>query len=152
MVKNPFYKQNEGRLAKDPPDFFGRLASECWRKVVPFLDATNKVNRIDVHLVEMYCTNYEIYRQAYADVQENGIQTPIYKSVQNQMGAKIGEDFVGFKKNPAVDIMKNANIQLTSIGLQLGLSPKARQELMAIVSEDKNEKTTAELMKEFLGN
>lgn len=68
------------------------------------------------------------------------------------MGEKIGEDFAGYKKNPAVDIMKNANTQLTSIGLQLGLSPKSRQELMAIVSEDKNEKTTAELMKEFLSN
>lgn len=152
MTKKPYYQQNDGHLPKDPPKFFGAVAGECYRKIVPFLESTNKVNRIDVHLVEMYCTNYEIYRQAYADVQENGIQTPIYKSVQNQMGAKIGEDFVGFKKNPAVDIMKNANIQLTSIGLQLGLSPKARQELMAIVSEDKNEKTTAELMKEFLGN
>ncbi|QBX17990.1 terminase small subunit [Streptococcus phage Javan392] len=99
----------------------------------------------------MYCTNYEIYRQAYADIQDNGIQTAIYKSVQNQMGDKIGEDFVGFKKNPAVDIMKNANTQLTSIGTALGLSPKARQELLAIASEDKNEKSTAELMKEFLG-
>lgn len=152
LVKKPFYQQNDGRLSKDPPDFFGRLAGECYRKIVPFLESTNKVNRIDVHLVEMYCTNYEIYRQAYADVQENGIQTPIYKTVQNQMGEKIGEDFVGFKKNPAVDIMKNTSTQLNSIGLQLGLSPKARQELMAIASEDKNEKSTAELMKEFLGN
>lgn len=47
--------------------------------------------------------------------------------------------------------MKNTSTQLNSIGLQLGLSPKARQELMAIASEDKNEKSTAELMKEFLG-
>ncbi|AUT06227.1 hypothetical protein SPSF3K_01502 [Streptococcus parauberis] len=151
MARKPYYRQNDGHLPKDPPDYLGRLSGECYRKVVPFLDATNKVDRIDVHLVEMYCTNYEIYRQAYADIQDNGIQTAIYKSVQNQMGDKIGEDFVGFKKNPAVDIMKNANTQLTSIGTALGLSPKARQELLAIASEDKNEKSTAELMKEFLG-
>ena len=152
MVKNPFYKQNDGRLAKDPPDFFGRLASECWRKVVPFLDATNKVNRIDVHLVEMYCTNYEIYREAYLDIRENGIQQTLTKPIQAQgSGEILGEQFLGYKKNPAVATMKDANTQLLAIGTALGLSPKARQELMAIASEDKNEKTTAELMKEFLG-
>ena len=150
MVKKPFYQQNGGHLSKDPPDYLGRLAKECWRKIVPFLESTEKVERIDAHLVEMYCTNYEIYRKSYEDLQENGIQTPIYKTVQNSRGEAIGQDFIGYKKNPATDIMRNASIQLTAIGAQLGLAPKARQELMAVASSETEKTSTAEMLKEFL--
>ncbi|PIA83674.1 phage terminase small subunit P27 family [Streptococcus parauberis] len=151
MTKKPYYQQNDGHLPKDPPKFFGAVAGECYRKIVPFLESTNKVNRIDVHLVEMYCTNYEIYREAYLDIRENGIQQNLTKPIQAQgSGEILGEQFLGYKKNPAVATMKDANTQLLAIGTALGLSPKARQELMAIASEDKNEKSTAELMKEFL--
>lgn len=152
MARKPYYQQNDGHLPKDPPKFFGTVAGECYRKIVPFLESTNKVNRIDVHLVEMYCTNYEIYREAYLDIRENGIQQALTKPIQSQgSGEILGEQFLGYKKNPAVATMKDANTQLLAIGTALGLSPKARQELLAIASEDKNEKSTAELMKEFLG-
>lgn len=38
MAKKPFYQQNGGRLAKDPPAYFGAIAKQCWRKIVPFLE------------------------------------------------------------------------------------------------------------------
>ena len=38
MAKKPFYQQNGGRLAKDPPAYFGAVARETWRKIVPFLE------------------------------------------------------------------------------------------------------------------
>jgi P27 family predicted phage terminase small subunit len=151
MARKPFYQQNGGRLSKDPPAYFGVLAKECWRKIVPFLESTNKVERIDAHLIEMYCTNYEIYRNAYDDVKENQIQTPIYKTIQNAAGEAIGQDFIGYKKNPATDIMRNASVQLSAIGGQLGLSPKARQDLLAVASADTEKVSTAEMLKEFLG-
>ena len=99
MVKNPYYRQNKGRLPSDPPNYLGKVASEVWRKIVPFLESTEKVERIDAHLIEMYCTNYEIYRNSYDDIKENKIQTPIYKTVQNAAGEAIGQDFIGYKKN-----------------------------------------------------
>ena len=147
MTKKAYFKQNDGHLPKDPPHYLGRLAKGCWRKVVPFLESTQRVQRIDVALVEQYCSEYEIYRQAYADIQENGIQAKIFSSLQDSTGAVIGKDFVGFRKNPAVATMKDALNQLNSVGVQLGLSPKGRQELMRIASH-KEEKSMAEQLKE----
>lgn len=150
MAKRTFYEQNDGQLGAKPPAHLSKLAGETWRKIVPFLIDTGRVERIDTSLVEMYCAQYDVYRQAYADVREHGVQSPIYKTVQNQMGEKIGTDFVGFKKNPAVATMKDATNQLTSIGMQLGLSPKGRQELMQIASHEKKDDTIS-AMKKFFG-
>ena len=115
------------------------MAGACWRKIVPFLESTKRVQRIDTYLVEQYCTQYEIYRLAYKEVQENGVQTKIFSSLQNSAGEVIGKDFVGYRKNPAVGVMNDANKQLNSIGIQLGLTPKGRQELMEIANTEKEE-------------
>lgn len=147
MVKKVYYQQNNGHLPATPPHYLGTLAKACWRKIVPFLESTGRVERIDVGLVEQYCANYEIYRNAYQDIQDNGIQAKIFTSLQDSSGKIVGKDFVGFRKNPAVATMKDALNQLNSVGIQLGLSPKSRQELMSIASR-KKEKSMAEQLKE----
>ena len=146
MTKKVYFKQNNGHLPPTPPHYLGTLASACWRKIVPFLESTGRVERIDVGLVEQYCANYEMYRNAYQDIQENGIQAKIFTSLQDSSGKIVGKDFVGFRKNPAVATMKDALSQLNSVGVQLGLSPKSRQELMQIASR-KKEKSVAEQLK-----
>lgn len=152
MVKNPYYQQNNGRLPSDPPNYLGTVAREIWRKIIPFLESTRKIGRIDTFLVETYCTNYEIYKLAYEDIKENGIQQEITKPIQAQgSGEILGEQSLGFKKNPAVATMKDAVDTLNKIGIQLGLTPKGRQELMEIASEETNKASTAEMLKEFLG-
>lgn len=153
MVKNPYFKQNSGRLPTDPPNYLGTVARETWRKIIPFLEATEKVERIDTFLVETYCTNYEIYKKAYEDVKENGIQTEIKKVIQAQgSGEILGEQSMGFKKNPAVATMKDATETLNKIGIQLGLTPKGRAELLTIADSSKPEKSTAEMMQDFLNS
>ena len=147
MTKKVYFKQNNGHLPPTPPHYLGTLASAFWRKIVPFLESTGRVERIDVGLVEQYCSNYEMYRNAYQDIQENGIQAKIFTSLQDSSGKIVGKDFVGFRKNPAVATMKDALSQLNSVGVQLGLSPKSRQELMQIASR-KKEKSVAEQLKE----
>ena len=152
MVKNPYYQQNNKRLPSDPPNYLGTVAKEVWRKIVPFLESTEKVQRIDTFLVETYCTNYEIYKIAYEDIKQNGIQQEITKPIQAQgSGEILGEQSLGFRKNPAVATMKDAVDTLNRIGVQLGLTPKGRQELMEIAGEDTNKVSTAEMLKEFLG-
>lgn len=152
MVKNPYYQQNKGRLPSDPPNYLGTVAREIWRKIVPFLESTQKVERIDTFLVETYCTNYEIYKIAYEDIKQNGIQQEITKPIQAQgSGEILGEQSLGFRKNPAVATMKDAVDTLNKIGIQLGLTPKGRQELLEIVGEETNKASTAEMLKEFLG-
>lgn len=150
MVKNPYYQQNNKRLPSDPPNHLGTVAREVWRKIVPFLESTQKVQRIDVFLVETYCTNYEIYKIAYEDIKQNGIQQEITKPIQAQgSGEILGEQSLGFKKNPAVATMKDAVDTLNKIGIQLGLTPKGRQELMEIAGEQSDEGSIKDKMKEF---
>ena len=149
MAKKVYYQQNNGHLPATPPHYLGTLASACWRKIVPFLEATGRVERIDIGLVEQYCANYEIYRNAYQDIQDNGIQAKIFSSLQDSSGKIVGKDFVGFRKNPAVATMKDALNQLNSVGVQLGLSPKSRQELMQIASRKKKDDTMSAMKKFF---
>ena len=150
MVKNPYYQQNNKRLPSDPPNHLGTVAREVWRKIVPFLESTEKVQRIDTFLVETYCTNYEIYKIAYEDIKQNGIQQEITKPIQAQgSGEILGEQSLGFRKNPAVATMKDAVDTLNKIGIQLGLTPKGRQELMEIAGEQSDEGSIKDKMKEF---
>lgn len=149
MVKKAYYQQNNGHLPATPPHYLGTLASACWRKIVPFLESTGRVERIDVGLVEQYCANYEIYRNAYQDIQDNGIQAKIFTSLQDSTGKIVGKDFAGFRKNPAVATMKDAVNQLNSLGVQLGLTPKSRQELMQIASHKKKDDTMSAMKKFF---
>jgi P27 family predicted phage terminase small subunit len=149
MAKQAYFKQNNGHLPASPPDYLGRVAKACWRKIVPYLESTSRVQRIDVALVEQYCTEYEMYRMAYQDVGQHGIQRAIYRTLQDNTGAKIGKDFVGYRKNPAVTTMNDALKQLKAIGSQLGLSPKARQELMQIASHEKKDDTISAMKKFF---
>lgn len=149
MAKKVYFKQNNGHLPATPPHYLGTLASTCWRKIVPFLESTGRVERIDVGLVEQYCANYEIYRTAYQDIQDNGIQAKIFTSLQDSSGKIVGKDFTGFRKNPAVATMKDALSQLNSVGIQLGLSPKGRQELMQIADHKKKDDTMSAMKKFF---
>jgi len=150
VVKNPYYQQNNGRLPSDPPNYLGTVARETWRKIIPFLESTQKVERIDTFLVETYCTNYEIYKKAYDDIKENGIQTEIKKLVQAQgSGEILGEQSMGFKKNPAVVVMKDATDTLNKIGIQLGLTPKGRAELAEIAGTQDDNSSMKDKMAAF---
>lgn len=150
MVKNPYYQQNNGRLPSDPPNYLGTVAREVWRKIIPFLEATEKVERIDTFLVETYCTNYEIYKKAYEEIKENGIQTEITKVIQAQgSGEILGEQSMGFKKNPAVVVMKDATDTLNKIGIQLGLTPKGRAELAEIAGTQDDNSSMKDKMAAF---
>ena len=82
-----FYEQNDGKISAKPPAHLGKIAGECWRKIVPFLESTGKVQRIDTSLVEMYCVEYEIYRNCYEDIKEN-------EKVKVKWQEKDGEDAV----------------------------------------------------------
>ncbi|KAF0525670.1 phage terminase small subunit P27 family [Pediococcus acidilactici] len=153
MAKKPYKDQNGGRLSKDPPDYLGTIAKATWRKVVPFLESEGKVKRIDTNLVEIYCTQYELYRNSYEHIQKHGEVTDIYKSLQNSSGEIIGKDFVGWKKNPMVQTNDLASKSLIKVGAELGLSPKSRSDLMQLIQpKKKDKKSLAEKLKEGAGD
>ncbi|MFT8752267.1 MAG: phage terminase small subunit P27 family [Oenococcus oeni] len=151
MKKAEKDRYNNG-LNNRAPDYLGRKAAATWRKIIPFLEQESKVKKIDSGLVEMYCTQYEIYRDAYEHIQENGNVQPVYRSLQDRSGKIIGQDFTGYKRNPSTQIYSDAIAKLTKIGSELGLSPKSRNELMQIAEIDDNsdKPSTAEQIKQFL--
>lgn len=132
MAKKSFKDVNGGRLSYQPPDHLGRTAKRIWRRVVLFLETQKPVERIDQTLVEMYCTQYEIYRNSYEHLKKHGEVQEIYKPVQDMTGAIIDRQFQGFKRNPMTQIYSDAIKNLTKIGSELGLSPKSRSELMGL--------------------
>lgn len=152
MVKKSFNQQNNHKLSKDPPDYMGRLAKSAWRKVVPFLEATVDVERIDTPLVEMYCTQYEIYREAYKDIVENGQSTKVFKTVITPLGENLGKEFVGYKRNPTTQVYSDALKNLVKIGSEMGLSPKARGIMQEMLKDQgQNEETTSAQIFKILG-
>lgn len=142
MAKKSFKDTNGGRLSYQPPDHLGRTAKQIWRRVVLFLETQKPVERIDQTLVEMYCTQYEIYRNSYEHLKKNGEVQEIWKPVQDMTGEIIDRQFQGFKRNPMTQIYSDAIKNLTKIGSELGLSPKSRSELMELnmrTDEDEND-------------
>lgn len=152
MVKKVDKDVNGGRLTITPPAYLGQQAKVIWRKVVPFLETQSSVNRIDSGLVEMYCTQYEIYRNAYKHVRENGEVQAIYKPVQDFEGTVIDKTFQGYKRNPMTNIYSDSLKNLAKIGSELGLSPKSRSELMELSGNDDNDESSTSQMKEFFAD
>ncbi|MCM0582168.1 phage terminase small subunit P27 family [Weissella diestrammenae] len=136
MTKKADKDVNDGRLSYRSPDYLGKKAKVIWRKVVVFLEENSAVTRIDGNLVEMYCTQYEIYRNAYDHIKENGEVQPVYKTLQDASGEIVGRDFTGYKRNPMTQIYNDAVRSLARIGSELGLSPKSRAELTELVEND----------------
>ena len=152
MVKNAFKDQNDGLLSSTPPKQLGKIGSSMWRKIVPVLNEQRGIKKIDSNLAELYCSSYETYRKAYQHLQEKGLVQEIFKtSISPVTGKVVAKDFMGYKKNPSYQIYSDALSNLTRVGAQLGLSPKARSEFMDLKVSDKNKKSAAESLKEFLG-
>jgi len=152
LVKKVDKDVNGGRLTITPPAYLGQQAKVIWRKVVPFLETQSSVNRIDSGLVEMYCTQYEIYRNAYKHVRENGEVQAIYKPVQDFEGTVIDKTFQGYKRNPMTNIYSDSLKNLAKIGSELGLSPKSRSELMELSGNDNSDESSTSQMKEFFAD
>lgn len=141
-------KQN---ISASPPPFLDAYAKQMWRVIVPYLQAQGGVKDVDENLIQMYCTQYGIYRKAYASIKKSGIQTEVFKIVQNSAGKVIGKQSLGFKRNPATSVYNDSLKQLISIGAQLGLSPKSRAELAELAGPKDDTDVVSDIKKAFGG-
>ena len=66
-------------------------------------------------------------------------------------GKVVSKDFQGYKKNPAYQMMSDSLSKLNAIGRELGLSPKARSEMLDLKTPSGKKKSTKESLKEFFG-
>lgn len=132
-----------------PPKYLGKLAVEAWKIVVPYLEdlANAELQKIDTFLLEQYCVNYQLYREAYEHIQKHGQVTPIWKTPISPTGEMGEPEFVGYKNNPATRNMNDAVKNLSRLGIDLGMTPKARAELIAVLDANKeDEESIADLI------
>lgn len=140
----------ESNLSEDPPKYLGRIGKILWRKLVPYLNENKNIIKADQYLLAQYCSAYDMYRTAYKNVQEHGIQKPKYRTTLSPVdGTIVAKDFTGYAKNPAVQTMSDSLAKLNSIGKELGLSPKARNDLINLKEPEKKEKKKANTVDEL---
>lgn len=148
MAESKRHRYSKNGLSQDPPAYMSVQAKTTWRQIVSALGEVKQIQKADAKLIEMYCTQYEIYRNAYKHIQENGEVQGIYESVQNAAGEVIGKDFKGYKRNPMTQIYSDSIKNLNNIGKELGLSPKSRKELFDSLNEG-DEEGLADIMRLF---
>ncbi|BDR56887.1 phage terminase small subunit P27 family [Xylocopilactobacillus apis] len=118
-----------GQLPETAPKYFGATARATWKKIVPFLNENSDVLEVDSNVVELFCTQYENFRNAYANVKKNGTILELKSIKQSSKGDQLGTE-VSYKRNPATQIMNDASSQMLKIAGSFGLTPKARKEML----------------------
>ena len=132
------------------PKWLGIYGKFLYPKLATYLNKSNKILRADEYLIQQYCSAYDIYRKAYDELIKHGIQQAIYKTSLSPVdGRVVSKDFAGYKKNPAYNMMSDSLSKMNQIGKELGLSPKARNQLMDLKNIDNNDKSIGQSLKKF---
>lgn len=139
------------KVPNQAPKWLGTYGKYLYPKLATYLNKNDKILRADEYLLQQYCSAYDTYRMAYEEVLEHGVQQPIYKTVVSPVdGKEVAKNFLGYKKNPVYQIMSDSLKQMNTIGKELGLSPKARSQMMDLnlpTTDDK--KTAVQSLKDF---
>lgn len=142
--------KNVRALTKEPPSYLKGIARNMWRRIVPMLLENPVVNQLDKTLVEDFCVNYQLMRDAYIHVQENGAVSAVYHTTVSPVtGEIVAKDFAGYKRNPSTQIIDAASNKLKQIGAELGLSPKSRAELLEIGTDEDDPVNIEDAIKQF---
>jgi len=145
--------KKDAQLSTTPPDYLQGIARDMWAAIVPILNKQQlDVTQLDSSIVEAFCINYQSMRDAYENVAENGQAQKAYKTTLSPVtGEIVATDFVGYKRNPATQILDSATSRLKQLGSELGLTPTSRQELIKAAPGDGDKNVAADLAK-FFGN
>lgn len=133
------------QINQTPPKYLRATGRSMWTRLMPLIG--DQLEESDRALVESYCFNYQLMREAYEDIKENGIQYPLYKVIMTPRGDIIDEHhFEGYKSNPATKTLSDATAKLNMLGQQLGLSPASRAELSKLPKASDKEQSMADLL------
>ena len=99
------------------PDYLkkDKLAFNEWQRIVPELYLLGLLTKIDRTALELYCSQYSIYRQALKTINEDGLITTNIRQ--------------GDKANPTVAIAREAAKIIKSICVEFGLTPSSRSRI-----------------------
>ena len=120
-------------LPNEPPYYLKGTARYMWRRIVPKIKEQAFVNELNKTIVEAFCINYQLMREAYDSLREDGM----HFQTEN-----------GWKKNPAVQFLDVSSKNLRAIGAELGLTPMSRAKILEIPIEGETKDLT-ETLKEL---
>lgn len=133
------------KLSLNPPKYLKATGRSMWTRLMPLIGDTLLEN--DRALVESYCFNYQLLREAYNDIQENGIQYPLFKVIMTPQGNVLDDNhFEGYKANPSVKTLDSATSKINQIGAELGLSPQSRAELAKLPDSSSDDVSINDLL------
>jgi P27 family predicted phage terminase small subunit len=96
------------------PDYLkdDAIAYEEWNRIVPELYKLGLLTKVDRAALELYCSQYSIYRDALKQIKEDGLITT---NIRN-----------GDKAHPAAQIAREAAKIIKAIAVEFGLTPSSR--------------------------
>lgn len=100
----------------EPPEGLPEVGALAWRYYAPLLIERKVLTVADLHNLEAFCVNVALWRDARAQYEAHGVLLP-------SQG--------GFKKNPAITAMHEAEKAMATFGALLGLDPASRSRLVA---------------------
>lgn len=121
------------KLPHEPPYYLTGTARYMWRRIVPKIQEQAFVNELDKTMIESFCINYQLLREAYDSLKEEGM----HYQTEN-----------GWKKNPALQVLDASSKNLRAIGAELGLTPMSRAKILEIPIEGETKDIT-ETLKEL---
>lgn len=128
-----------------PPKYLKKTGRSMWTRLMPLIG--DQLEESDKALIESYCFNYQLLRESYEDIKENGIQYPLFKVIMSSTGTVVDpHHFEGYKANPACKTLSDATAKLNMLGQQLGLSPQSRAELAKLPKPTDKQETMADLL------
>lgn len=89
-----------------------KIAFNEWNRVIPELYKLNLLTLVDQVALELYCSQYSIYRKALKTIDKEGLITT---NIRN-----------GDKANPATQIAREAAKIIKSICTEFGFTPSSR--------------------------
>jgi len=91
------------------------IAYAEWNRIVPELYKLGLLTVADQTVMELYCSQYSIYRQALETLNADGMITNNIRQ--------------GDKANPAVSIAREAAKIIKSVAVEFGLTPSSRSRI-----------------------
>lgn len=143
-------KDNDATLADldpTPPTSLVGVAATAYTKIVNDLNAQDVIKEIDVNVVIALARQIQLadsaYKRIYIGVdgsEPEGIQQAVFKPVlQGGSGGVIEQQFLGFKKNPAVSTLDAATAKIKSLSETLGMTPSSRASLLSLSASDEGD-------------
>lgn len=128
------------QLNTSPPDSLNGVAVTAYKWIANELNSQNLIKEIDAQVVISLCRQIQIAEVAYEEIfggdDPEGIQQPIYKAVQDSSGQVLEHQFIGYKKNPAVNTLDSATAKIKSLCETLGMTPSSRASLLEAVKPE----------------